>query len=194
MASVSKTSKIGIVSIIAGLLLLGFLFFYTADWAGGRFTSGGTRLAQYPNFTLKSSSSRYTSDPREEMFCALSTSASSFGNIASLYIELPNGKRRLLSDLQEEEVVKLYIKDTDLSDETKNCYKCNVGRNAMPAFKFRDGKLVYARFESGFPLCPKISLTKEGPYLKLPIDRETMLKTFGKPKRWSTRKSSNRWG
>ncbi len=178
----TKNNLVIVFAICIGIVFSGFALFHSCQSVRDIFSSG-SNVAEYTDFYLISNSTKRTSDPKQEKFRTLTTS-SSYGNIAILYVELLDGKRSLLSELPEEEVAKFYLKDPVLSNQLVNSYKSKNDTSVLSTFKFRNGKLIYARLDATQSLCPPVSATKEGPYVKLPINRETMLKVFGRPNKW----------
>jgi hypothetical protein len=140
------------------------------------------RVAEYAEFLLKSNSIRRPADPKQEEFTSLWT-YSVTGKLPSLFIELPDGKRYLLSEVPEEEIAKFFVRDTSWPG-TGHVYRSDDRTNTEIMIEFREGKPVdlYLRSTDGVPIL--FSPTKEGPYYKLPIDRETLLKAFGEPVKW----------
>jgi len=109
-----------------------------------------------------------------------------FQTIAPLYVELPDGDRYLLADIPEDKVAKFFKKDTGWPGKYSQGYTNDNDPMASTTLGFRDGKLYSARFDAQSRINLPFSLHKDGPYVKLPITRETMLKVFGEPERWSS--------
>ena len=101
---------------------------------------------------------------------------------AELYVELPDKRRFLVSKLSEE-VAGQILKRHDHSLD-KILPDTSIDYTDHGTFlSYQDGKLVFVCLESGS--CPfLISPNKDGPYVKLPISRDTLLKVFGEPIRW----------
>ena len=146
-------------------------------------SSGGLRVAKYANFDLVSGSTRRPSDPEEENFHSLTTGEGAYETLVSIYVELPDGKRHLLKDLPESEVAQFYLR-ADRPPGMGECYQC--AEKKPSTFVFREGRLVYADLTSSDSICIAFSPTKEGPYVKLPITRATMVELFGEPVKWSS--------
>ena len=171
---------LGRISLILVLSMLLFL-----DQAGCDMrSSSGLRVAKYANFHLISRSCRRPSDPEEEDFRSLTTGEGAYKTLASIYVELPDGKRYLLKDLPESQVAKEYVKLDYLPSRMGEWYGSNVRGGST--FAFREGRLVYARFSDSDSICIPFSPAKEGPYVKLPITRATMVELFGEPVKWGS--------
>ena len=110
------------------VLALLSLFLCTSGCENGSYHSGRLRVARYSDMAVNSHSARRPSDPKQETFGTLLTEGV-LGKLASLYVELPDGKRHLLSELPEAEVAKFFVKAARLPDEPAQDYKCDDGMN-----------------------------------------------------------------
>ena len=109
-------------------------------------------------------------------FTEFSTPVPNENKIARVYIELPDQRRFLLSELPEEVASEL-LQPLDLPrEETRYVDDYSI-------LKYRDGKLVFAVLDWGSELF-RISPNRDGPYLDFPIEREALLQAFGEPLRW----------
>ncbi len=97
-------------------------------------------------------------------------------NTANLFVELPSKKRFPLRDLPEEIAGQLFEYHNRRPDGAIS-YTDHYTR-----LIYRDSKINFAALTNYCPFL--ISPNKDGPYVKLPISRETLLKVFGKPLRW----------
>ena len=147
-------------------------------------STDGLRVAEYVDFHLISDSTRRPSDAHEEAFRSLTTGEGAYKTIASIYVELPDGTRYLLKDLPESRVAEFYVKVDYLPSSMGDCYSNDVRGNST--FDFREGELVYARLTSSDSICIPFSPIKDGPYVKLPITRATMVELFGEPVKWGS--------
>jgi hypothetical protein len=100
---------------------------------------------------------------------------------AVLYLELPNKRQFLLSDLPENDAGQILEKhDNNLNSvRPENSIDYSIGHTFLT---YRNGKLHFAALTDSCPF--RISPNKDGPYVKLPISRETLLEVFGEPIRW----------
>jgi len=113
---------------------------------------------------------------RSPKFTKFRTRAENEKKIARVYIELPDQRRFLLSELPEEIASEL-LQPLDLPrEETRYVDDYSI-------LKYRDGKLVFAVLDWGSELF-RISPNRDGPYLDFPIEREALLQAFGEPLRW----------
>ena len=145
---------------------------------------GGWRLAEYKNFDLESSSITRPHDPDDEKFTALSTDRGvNYTELAAIYVQLPGGERHLLEDLPEEEVAKYFARDDRVPARIGQCY---TNGSHKWTFVYRDGDLFIASLETTDSVPIAFSTTKEGPYVKLPITRRTMVEMFGEPVKWGS--------
>jgi hypothetical protein len=103
---------------------------------------------------------------------------------AKLYVELPDKQRFPLSDMPEIVASQVLEKhDNSLNSVRPENSIDYCSENFHTFLKYRDGKLVFVSLE--YDSCPfRISPNKDGPYVKLPISRETLLEVFGEPIRW----------
>jgi hypothetical protein len=98
-----------------------------------------------------------------------------------LSVELPDNRQFLLRDLPENVAGKLLEKQ-EYSFKTvrpENSIDYSIGHTFLT---YRNGKLHFAALTDSCPF--RISPNKDGPYVKLPISRETLLEVFGEPLRW----------
>jgi hypothetical protein len=93
-----------------------------------------------------------------------------------LSVELPDNRRFLLREFPEELAGKLFEYHNRRPDNATS-YTDHYTR-----LIFRNGKLHFAALTDSCPF--RISPNKDGPYVKLPISRETLLEVFGEPIRW----------
>lgn len=97
----------------------------------------------------------------------------------SVFVELPDGSRHLLSALPEEMASILMKYNNRLHDvENTILYTDNLSKLRYTNGRLRDAD-IYATSQLF-----RFSPTLEGPYIDLPCDRRTLVKVFGKPKRW----------
>ena len=103
---------------------------------------------------------------------------------AKLYVELPDKRRFLISELPEEVAGQILKRHDHRLDKIRPENSIAYGSSNMHTFlKYRDGKLIFVSLEHDS--CPfLISPNKDGPYVKLPIKRDRFLQIFGKPIRW----------
>jgi hypothetical protein len=103
---------------------------------------------------------------------------------AELYVELPDKRRFLISELPEEVAGQILKRHDHRLDKIRPENSIVYGSSNMHTFlKYRDGKLIFVSLEHDS--CPfLISPNKDGPYVELPISRDTLLKVFGKPDHW----------
>ena len=100
-------------------------------------------------------------------------------DIASFYVELPDNRRILLRELPIEVADQI---SNDHYSRPVNIVVYFNGYVRQTILSYRDGKLNFAALTDSCPF--RISPHKDGPYVKLPISRETLLKVFGPPLRW----------
>jgi|GEM_PF-4993454 len=103
---------------------------------------------------------------------------------AMLYVKLSDNRRFLLGELPEELAGQIFEKHDLRLDKALPENSIDYGSSNFHTFlEYRDGKLIFVSLY--YDSCPfRISPNKDGPYVKLPISRETLLKVFGPPLRW----------
>lgn len=97
--------------------------------------------------------------------------------MGKVYVELPDQRRFLLSELPEEVAAESFEGYTRPSGKT--CY--SDGRSS---FSYRNGKLVFAKLHELSDMPCRISSREDGPYVAFPFDRKTLLEVFGEPLSW----------
>ena len=96
---------------------------------------------------------------------------------------MPGGERYLLEELPEEKVAQYFIKGDRAARGRGRLYRDDL-RHWI--FGYREEGLYHARFTSSDSIPVAFSVTKEGPYVKLPITRRTMVEMFGEPVKWGS--------
>lgn len=97
------------------------------------------------------------------------------GGPAKLYVQINDGRQFFLPEFPEQIAAEL-LKRTELPGRT-------MYRDGYSMLEYRDGTLIYAAL-SGISKDWKISRRSDGPFVALPLGRETLLREFGPPMKW----------
>lgn len=128
----------------------------------------GYRVAKYKDFQFTSSSSYPgPENPKKEYFTTMKSGGVEY-SLADFYLELPNGKRYLLSELPEEEIEKTFKRIGKKDDIGLVTYRSDDSMWGQSFFNFYKGKLSCVVINGGSATSIPFSLKERRTVSKTP--------------------------